>query len=166
MHTIIRIFRPTFNNMKPEETVDFHIRWTWSKISRLYNIEAARHGGSMSIGYILLNIDKEGTPSTKLGPKMGMEARSLTRSLKLMEENGLIIRQPDPIDRRMARVFLTDEGQRMREVSKNVVIRFNERVREVVSETELKSMFSTLQKINQIIELNNIFQITAHETKH
>jgi len=152
--------------MKPEETVDFHIRWTWSKISRLYNIEAARHGGSMSIGYILLNIDKEGTPSTKLGPKMGMEARSLTRSLKLMEENGLIKRQPDPVDRRMARVFLTDEGQRMREVSKNVVIRFNERVREVVSETELKSMFSTLQKINQIIELNNIFQITAHETKH
>jgi len=152
--------------MKPEETVDFHIRWTWSKISRLYNIEAARHGGSMSIGYILLNIDKEGTPSTKLGPKMGMEARSLTRSLKLMEENGLIKRQSDPVDRRMARVFLTDEGQRMREVSKNVVIRFNERVREVVSETELKSMFSTLQKINQIIELNNIFQITAHETKH
>jgi len=152
--------------MKPEETVDFHIRWTWSKISRLYNIEAARHGGSMSIGYILLNIDKEGTPSTKLGPKMGMEARSLTRSLKLMEETGLITRQPDPVDRRMARVFLTDEGQRMREVSKNVVIRFNERVREMVSETELKSMFSTLQKINQIIELNNIFQITAHETKH
>lgn len=152
--------------MKPEETVDFHIRWTWSKISRLYNTEAANHGGSMSIGYILLNIDKEGTPSTKLGPKMGMEARSLTRSLKLMEENGLIIRQPDPVDRRMARVFLTDEGQRMREVSKNVVIKFNERVQEVVSESELKSMFSTLQKINQIIELNNIFQIKAHETKH
>jgi DNA-binding MarR family transcriptional regulator len=152
--------------MKPEETVDFHIRWTWSKISRLYNTEAANHGGSMSIGYILLNIDKEGTPSTKLGPKMGMEARSLTRSLKLMEENGLIKRQPDPVDRRMARVFLTDEGQRMREVSKNVVIKFNERVQEVVSESELKSMFSTLQKINQIIELNNIFQITAHETKH
>lgn len=120
----------------------------------------------MSIGYVLLNIDKEGTPSTKLGPKMGMEARSLTRSLKLMEENGLITRQPDPVDRRMARVFLTEEGQRMREVSKNVVIKFNERVQEVVSESELKSMFSTLQKINQIIELNNIFQITAHETKH
>ena len=152
--------------MKPEETVDFHIRWTWSKISRLYNIEAARHGGSMSIGYILLNIDKEGTPSTKLGPKMGMEARSLTRSLKLMEENGLITRQPDLVDKRMALVFLTEEGQRMREVSKNVVIKFNEHVQEVVTASELKSMFSTLQKINQIIELNNIFQITAHETKH
>jgi MarR family transcriptional regulator, organic hydroperoxide resistance regulator len=157
---------PTFNRMKPEETVDFHIRWTWSKISRLYNIEAARHGGSMSIGYILLNIDKEGTPSTKLGPKMGMEARSLTRTLKLMEENGLIKRQPDLVDGRMARVFLTDEGVRMREVSKNVVIKFNERVQEVVSESELNSMFSTLQKINQIIELNKIFQISAHETKH
>jgi len=149
--------------MKPEETVDFHIRWTWSKISRLYNTEAARHGGSMSIGYILLNIDKEGTPSTKLGPKMGMEARSLTRSLKLMEENGLIKRQPDPLDKRMARVFLTEEGQRMREVSKNVVIRFNERMRETISESELNTLFATLQKINKVIELNNIFQIISHE---
>jgi MarR family transcriptional regulator, organic hydroperoxide resistance regulator len=163
MHTKMLIFRPTFIVMKSEETVDFHIRWTWSKISRLYNMEAARHGGSMSIGYILLNIDKEGTPSTRLGPKMGMEARSLTRSLKLMEENGLITRQPDAADKRMVRVFLTEEGQRMREVSKNVVIRFNERVREVIPQKELNELFSTLNKINQLIENNNIFQTISHE---
>ncbi|NQX92775.1 MAG: MarR family transcriptional regulator, partial [Flavobacteriales bacterium] len=58
--------------MKPEETIDFHIRWAWSKISRMYNVEAAKYGGTMSIGYVLLNIEKDGTPSTKLGPKMGM----------------------------------------------------------------------------------------------
>ncbi len=66
--------------MKPEETVDFHIRWAWAKISRYYNAAASPFGGSMSIGYVLLNVDKEGTPSTKLGPKMGMESRSLKSS--------------------------------------------------------------------------------------
>ena len=68
--------------MKPEESIDFHIRWSWYNISRMYNMVASKFGGSMAIGYVLLNIDKEGTPSTKLAPKMGMEPRSLTRMIK------------------------------------------------------------------------------------
>jgi DNA-binding MarR family transcriptional regulator len=91
--------------MKPEETIDFHIRWAWAKISRMYNTEASKNGGSMSIGYVLLNVDKEGTPSTQLGPRMGMEPTSLTRILNSMEEQGLIVRRPDTKDKRVSRVF-------------------------------------------------------------
>ena len=73
--------------MKPEDTIDFNIRSTWHKIARMYNVQAAEHGVSMATGMVLLNIDlKEGTPSTSLGPKMGMESRSLTRTLKNLEE--------------------------------------------------------------------------------
>ena len=111
--------------MKQEETIDFHIRWAWAKISKAYNAEAAKSEGSMAIGYVLLNIEKEGTPSTKLGPKMGMEPTSLTRLLKSMEEMDLISRQPDKQDKRVVRVHLTHKGKAMREVSKDVVIRFN-----------------------------------------
>lgn len=104
--------------MKPEETIDFHIRWSWAKISKAYNAEAMKSGGSMAIGYVLLNIDKEGTPSTKLGPKMGMEPTSLTRLLKSMEDMDLITRQADKADKRVVRVFLTSNGKKMREVLK------------------------------------------------
>jgi len=117
--------------MRPEETIDFHLRWVWAKVSRLYNAEAARHDSSMAIGYILLNIDREGTPSTKLGPKMGMEPRSLTRTLKTMEENGLIVRKADQEDRRMVRVHLTKKGQAMRDASRDAVLRFNNFVRDL-----------------------------------
>ena len=73
--------------MKPEETVDFHIKRTWQSIAKMYNEVAAGYGATMATGYVLLNIDKElGTPSTALGPKMGMEATSLSRILKSMEE--------------------------------------------------------------------------------
>lgn len=152
--------------MKPEETIDFHIRWTWSKISRMYNSEAAERGGTMSLGYILLNIDKEGTPSTRLGPKMGMEPRSLSRSLKVLEDQGLIVRKPDKRDKRMVRVYLTADGKRMRDESRAVVIRFNERIRSEISEHQLATTIDTLQKISNIIDQNQIFELTSHEEKH
>lgn len=152
--------------MKPEETIDFHIRWTWARISRWYNIEAAQRGGTMSLGYILLNIDKEGTPSTRLGPKMGMESRSLSRSLKALEEKGLIERKSDTTDGRVVRVFLTEEGMRMREESKEVVIRFNEVIRGSIPADKLKITFDTLQKISAIIDQNKIFESINHEEKH
>ena len=33
--------------MRPEETIDFPIRRVWSRISRLYNTEAAKYGQSI-----------------------------------------------------------------------------------------------------------------------
>lgn len=152
--------------MKPEETIDFHIRWAWSRITRMYNSEALERGGTMSMGYILLNIDKEGTPSTRLGPKMGMEPRSLSRSLKVLEDKGLITRRPDKTDKRMVRVHLTPDGKKMRDESRAVVIRFNERLREEISEEEWQSAINTLQKISTIIDKNQIFELTSHEEKH
>lgn len=144
--------------MKPEETIDFHIRWSWSKISRAYNIEAAKYGGTMSIGYVLLNIEKDGTPSTKLGPKMGMESRSLTRTLKSMEDNGLIARVNDPNDKRMVRVLLTEKGKKERERARAVVLAFNTAVREKLSEEQLTHFFEVMNTMNALLEENHIFE--------
>ncbi|MFY8136963.1 MAG: MarR family winged helix-turn-helix transcriptional regulator [Flavobacteriales bacterium] len=150
--------------MKQEETIDFHIRWAWAKISKAYNAEAAKSEGSMAIGYVLLNIEKEGTPSTKLGPKMGMEPTSLTRLLKSMEEMDLISRQPDKQDKRVVRVHLTNKGKAMREVSKDVVIRFNEFIRTNISPKKLDVFIEVMQEINALLENNMVFD-TAIENK-
>jgi hypothetical protein len=39
--------------MKPDETIDFQIRWAWYNISRMYNLKANEFGGSMAIVYAL-----------------------------------------------------------------------------------------------------------------
>ena len=96
--------------MNREEILDFYLRWSWVKLAKIYNAEAERRGITLSVGYALLSIEKEGTPSTKLGPRMGMEPTSLSRTLKGMEEKGLIERRPDPNDGRSVRVFLTNNG--------------------------------------------------------
>ncbi len=138
--------------MKPEETIDFPIRKVWSRISRIYNTEAAKYGGSMAVGQILLNIEHEGTPSTKLGPKMGMEARSLTRTLRTMEDDGLIKRVGDEDDGRLVRVMLTSKGKKMRDVSRETVIKFNERVQAEIPEKDLLHFRQVMDKLNELLE--------------
>lgn len=152
--------------MKPEQTIDFHLRWLWMKIMRIYNIEASKFGGTMSVGLTLLNIDKEGTPSTKLGPKMGIESRSLTRALKTMEENGLITKSSDPVDGRMVRVFLTDEGEKYRETARNTVLDLNMYLQNNIPEAELETFFKVARKINTLLDHQNIFQSAEPASKH
>jgi len=151
--------------MKPEQTIDFHLRWLWMKIMRIYNLQAARFGGTMSVGYTLLNIDKEGTPSTRLGPKMGIESRSLTRALKSMEENGLITKIPDATDGRMVRVYLTEEGEKYRETARESVIHLNQYLQDNIPKDELKTFFKVAMKINMLLDNTEIFAASNGKEK-
>ena len=78
-----------FELMK-KETFDSVLRSTWQVVSKMYNKEAGKFDSTMAMGFALLSIDAEGTPSTTLGPKMGMEPTSLSRLLNAMEERKLI----------------------------------------------------------------------------
>jgi DNA-binding MarR family transcriptional regulator len=144
--------------MRREETVDYHLKTAWHAISRMYNQQAMKYGGTMSIGFALLNIHaEEGTPAMKIGPLMGLEARSLTRLLKSMEDKGLIVRKTDETDKRSVRILLTREGKKRREKARETVLRFNEAVREVVPERKLEVFFDVVQHINRMVERSDIY---------
>jgi len=145
------------DTLKPEKAIDFHIRWAWYGISRMYGNQAAHFGGSMSMGYALLNIDEEGIPSTKLAPKMGMEARSLTRMIKTLVDNGLIIKVQDKDDKRLVKLCLTKKGSEQRELARQSVLKFNEKIYSEIPKEDLETTFAVLTKVNELIEKNNIF---------
>ena len=139
--------------MEQEETVDYNIRKTWYNITKMYNRTATEYMASMALGMIILNIDiSEGTPSTQLGPNMGMEATSLSRSLNKLEAAGVIVRKPDPNDKRKALIHLTPLGMDWREVAKGVVVEFNKKIQSHFEKEEMKIFFAILKKINKIID--------------
>ena len=139
--------------MIPEETIDYNIRKTWYNISKLYNRTANEYMASMALGMIILNIDIiEGTPSTQLGPNMGMEATSLSRSLNKLEESGVIERKPDPNDKRRTVICLTPLGMDWRIVAKETVVNFNETIFSQFKKEEMDTFFTILKKINKIID--------------
>jgi DNA-binding MarR family transcriptional regulator len=144
--------------MRKEETVDHNIKAAWHAIARMYNQQAQQYGGTMATGYVLLNINsEEGSAATKIAPLMGLEARSLTRILKSMEEEGLIRRQADAKDRRSIRIFLTQRGLAMKERAKGVVIAFNEAIKRQIPQEKLEVFLEVVQDITRISEANKIF---------
>lgn len=153
-----------------DKTIDYILRATWQAVSRMYNEEAAKYGATMATGFVLLSIDKEkGTPSTTLGPKMGMEATSLTRTLKSMEEKGLIIRKKNPFDGRGVLIYLTELGKEKRELSKSTVLKFNDTIKQNVTEEKLQHFMEVADTINELIQNKNIFNQTDtinDETNH
>jgi DNA-binding MarR family transcriptional regulator len=144
--------------MKPEETVDYNIKVAWHAISRMYNAQAARYDITTSIGFVLLNIDQElGTPATKIAPLLGLETRSLTRILRSMEEKGLIYKQADTQDKRSVRIFLTDLGLEKKEVSRQTVRHFNQKMRAKIPQSQLDTFFKVASQITSMIEGKTLF---------
>lgn len=128
-------------------------------VQKMYNEEAGRKGSTMATGFALISIDpEEGTPSTALGPKMGMEATSLSRTLKKMEEQGLIDRRPNPEDGRGVLIHLTPFGKEMRQFSKGVVLRFDEAVTENISEEDLKTFKRVANTMQELINNKKIYK--------
>lgn len=140
-----------------EKSIDYTLKNTWQAIARMYNEEAGKYGASMSIGYALLSIDKEGTSSTALAPKMGMEPTSLTRTLKSMKEKGLIIRKKNPKDGRGVIIHLTKLGREKRELSKQTVLRFDEVIKQNISEEKLNIFKEVSETINTLISKKKIY---------
>ncbi len=141
-----------------EKTIDYLLRTTWLAVNKMYNEEAAKFDTTMATGFTLLSIDPEnGTPSTSLGPIMGMEATSLSRILKRMEELGLIERKPNPKDGRGVLIHLTEFGREKREYSRDRVLIFNETVRNNISEEKLKHFYEVTEVINELISNKKIY---------
>ncbi|MFL9843653.1 MarR family winged helix-turn-helix transcriptional regulator [Flavobacterium rhizosphaerae] len=141
-----------------EKTIDYILRATWQAVSRMYNEEASKYGASMSVGFALLSIDKEnGISSTSLGPQMGMEPTSLTRTLKSMEEKGLIERKKNPVDGRGVIIHLTELGREKRDLSKDRVLTFNEVIKQHLPQEKLDAFIEVAEKINELIAERQIF---------
>lgn len=128
----------------------------------MYNEKASTKGSTMATGFALISIDPEkGSPSTALGPKMGMEATSLSRTLKKMEEQKLIERHPNPNDGRGVIIHLTPFGIEMRDFSKSVVFGFDQAVKENISKEDLETFKRVAGKMTELISNKKIYNANS-----
>ena len=115
------------------ENVDLMLKSVWLAVSKMYSEQASMHNSTAVQALTLLKIDpREGTRSTNLGPKMAIEPTSLTRIIKLLEDNGYIYKEKTTSDKREVIIKLTDKGLKSRNLSKEVVVGFNKKVVEKI----------------------------------
>jgi DNA-binding MarR family transcriptional regulator len=137
---------------KNKDLIDGRIRHAWHRIYRLYNQRANAHGLTISTGFILMHIDKEGTPSTTLGPSMGMEPTSLSRTLRSMEDQGWIKRLISDVDKRKVLIFLTPEGLLKRNLVRDFLLEFNGKLIEKIPKKDLAGFFNTMNILDHFID--------------
>jgi DNA-binding MarR family transcriptional regulator len=134
-------------------TIDYLLRTTWIAIAKMYSEKAAEFNSTMAIGLSLLSIDpKNGSLSMTLGPKMGIEPTSLSRTLSKLDELGLIERIGNNKDKRQVIIKLTPKGLEMRDISKNYVLDFQNRIAEKLTVEEIESLRISLEKIQSITQ--------------
>ena len=150
-----------------EQIIVHKVRSAWFEMSRMFNQVATAHDITLSVGFTLIAIyEKEGTPVTKIAPRMGMEPNSLSRILKSMEKDGLVERVPDTHDKRKVLVKLTEKGQDKRKVSIKSVFRLNNAMLDDLDPIKVKHFYEvinavpkstskTLDKMLQEIEESN-----------
>ena len=139
------------------DNVDLILKSTWLSVSKMYSELAHDHDATAVQALTLLKIDpKEGTRSTNLGPKMAIEPTSLTRIIKLLEDNGYIYKEKTTNDKREVIIKLTEKGLNSRNMSKEVVVNFNKKVVENIAPEKLEIFKEVMNEIMKIAnDLNN-----------
>ena len=155
MHNIF-IYLFDLKLLMRKKTIDAALRSTWNSVSKMYNREASKFNSTMATGFALLNIEAKGTPSSSLGPKLGMESTSLSRLLKSMEEKKLIYRIANPEDGRSVLIFLTKFGKGKRDDSRSVVLNFNKIIENQLSDVQLKHFFEVTDCVMKEVKSLNI----------
>jgi DNA-binding MarR family transcriptional regulator len=138
---------------KHTETVDSKIKSSWQIISRMYNAQATQYGGSIAIGHFLLNIDSEdGAYASEIAPMLGMESTSLSRIIKTLEKEKMIVRKSDKTDKRKVKIILTQKGKENKELAKNIVRNFNSELENKIGRARLEDFMKTLTEITHFAE--------------
>lgn len=70
----------------------------------------------------------------------------MTRTLKSMETKGWIAKRQDKVDRRVFHVHLTEEGTRLRNITRDTVVDFNKKLLSHIDE-------DTFEKFKEVIKV-------------
>jgi hypothetical protein len=76
------------SSVKHQETIDYFLKIVWQTVANRYNQLVTEFGITQSIGYLLINIDEEGTTVSQAAALLGLKSTSLSRMLNQLEKTG------------------------------------------------------------------------------
>lgn len=96
--------------------------------------------------------DRGTTDATDLAEVGLLHAPSVTRILKELEERKLIVREPDPNDRRRAQVALSPEGREMVKITSRHMVRILRQYSERFGTQRLERLLTELRALSAAVK--------------
>lgn len=123
----------------------------WRKLARA---AASRHGMSEAASAPLIWIDRlgENVRQNALAEAVGIEGPSLVRLLDELQASGMVVRAPDPTDRRANSVSLTEFGRKVVKEVNDDLLALRARVFAEIPADDLKAALRTFAVLKQATE--------------
>lgn len=132
-----------------QQLIVYQIKTAWLQIQKMGDKIASKYDASLSMAFVLMAIYEEnGTPVTKIAPRMGMEPNSLSRLLKTLEAKKYITKEADANDKRVVHIKLSAMGKERREIALRSVFMIEKELMKELPEADVKGFFSIMSKIN------------------
>lgn len=90
---------------------------------------------------------EDGLKVVELARRAGLETSTMTGLLDRMERDGLVVRSPDPLDRRAYRINLTEEGRRVKDPVAKTTQKILDKVFAGISPEELDQTSGLLRRV-------------------
>jgi DNA-binding MarR family transcriptional regulator len=104
-----------------------------------------------SYGSLLIPLwEEDGLRMGELAARARLSKQTITTMARLLERDGLAVREPDPADARATRVRLTERAQGFRAVAEDVLVRLYERLVHRLSEDRAALLQATLREVSEL----------------
>jgi DNA-binding MarR family transcriptional regulator len=139
-----------------DTTIGFRIRTLSLSIKRAVEASKARSGFSCTgthgwvIGYLYENRHRD-VFQRDIEKQFSVRRPTMTEILKLMEKNGLVVRERDESDARLKKIKLTPLALQLHERHERHIESFESALREGISEEEMKLFFDITERLKENI---------------
>jgi len=132
------------------QLIVYQIKTSWLQIQKMGDKIASKYDATLSMAFVLMAIYEEnGTPVTKIAPRIGMEPNSLSRLLKSLEKNAYIYKEKDKSDKRVVLIKLTDLGKERREIALRSVFKIEKEILKDINQRDLEGFFKVMGVVNE-----------------
>jgi DNA-binding MarR family transcriptional regulator len=121
-------------------------RLVTNKMSQKLGEEEQRFMGP-HMGILHDLVIKDGTRQQDLAISSLKDKATIARSLRLLEKEGMVLRSPDPTDRRTKRIFITPKGKRFFQRVFPSAQEIMEEAKSGISPDDLSASIKVLQKM-------------------
>lgn len=91
--------------------------------------------------------DHDGLTHSELAAELDIKPQTVSKMVQRMEQNGFVVRKPDPNDQRVSHVYLTPVGIQVREALQKAIGSMEHDIFEGFSSTELEILYGFLIRI-------------------
>ncbi|MGE5417685.1 MAG: MarR family winged helix-turn-helix transcriptional regulator [Acidobacteriota bacterium] len=130
----------------------YAMKGTMRKLERQIGREFEKYGINLAQSFVLFSLlENDGLTLTEVGTRSRIENSTLTTMVDRLEKDGLVERRLDPQDRRMVRLFITDQGRELAEMVLSKGAEFNQFLKKNLAGMEV-DLLKSLAIIQDIVD--------------